>query len=392
MLSKRTKPITPNTKISDDVLIEECIAEGYSSLVYRASRGNSTVIVKEFFPDDISGFVERGNDGISLICTGDSVVEGLLRLTRKLRDRELNVAKEINSTSSSNSMFSFSAEALDRICTENTIASYLTMETKAGITLQEYISLNDYIEIDDVFRILHYICEGVRVQLSKGYFNTDLKPENLWLFTERPVHDGTLVVPLDYGGCIKKHTSHQVICSSEEWEAPETHFFASDAAEHINHSFEAYLSQGTVLYSIAAIAFRMLMGDDLFEGLWNDYIHFETSTKTRNRMIRRSLGWTLEKSQPWMISMVYRFLTKALYFDTDPNETKLNRYRDIEEMDRDIVSIIEASEARGITPQAFHSFLLSEQYHSRIIGSGAALGRNSRTVSSEEYKVGCIPG
>ena len=388
MFPKRTSPIQGKTKIADDVLIEDCIAEGYSSLVYRARRGNDTVIVKEFYPYEIISHVERGKDGLSLISTKGADTERLTALTRELRDHEVEVAGRINSRDNSNSMFAFSAYTLDRLKTADTVASYMLMETKDGVTLQEYLSQHSEIDPADAFRILHYICEGLRVQFSKGYYNTDLKPENLWLFTERPIRDGTIIIPIDYGGCISYagtegkdgSLTEATVCSSAEWEAPEIHYYVSSSVNQDLDRFFSFLSQGTVLFSVGAIAFRLLMGEESFSLLWQDLIHNETSTKARNRMIRNSLEWSFSQKMPWLIDIVYRFLSKALFFDTDPEVSKRGRFKDVDEMDRDIIALIDTVEANGATPEAYSSYLLDVRTRSRVFSS-SLISKTGGTVA-----------
>lgn len=75
---------------------------------------------------------------------------------------------------------------------------FLLSQTYEGVTLEEYIQLNDNLSLEDKLNILMSACKAINEMHNLGYIHLDIKPSNLYLSNAEHI-----VKPIDMGSAVK---------------------------------------------------------------------------------------------------------------------------------------------------------------------------------------------
>ena len=384
-------PLPSKTKLTARLTIERLLSDcGGTSLTYIAKDDhNRTVVVKETYP--LYTTVPLFRDGYRIVVEGesDAFKDELSETVAKFAE-ECHNADILCSSGDTNSIFHFECrditdEVLEDPEFHGSIARYMTIATVSGRTLGEIREADD-ISLKQALLYTKKILYSLREMHSepKRMLHLDLKDDNLF-FPDQLSPEETFAIILDSAGAQSiDHISASARFSiSEGYAAKEIQLLKAYTETVINEAaaqkYRALIGVHTDLYSVGAIAYRLIMRDAFNPELWEEIqeeireekgedainilanlhpstlvwekIQEEYAPNKKAKLIRAQVSTRLEADYPYLVDRISDMLARALYFSADEKELLQNRYTDCETFAADIDVILEILEQKGIHPE-----------------------------------------
>ena len=350
-------PLPAGTKLTKDLVIERLLSEcGGSSLTYLARKpGGEAAVIKESFP--LMSVYPIYRDGYRIVFKNR---DEMLSIAEKF-DEECRNSQILSTSGDSNSIYhprssNITAEVNENPSFAGTDAQYILIGTVDGFTLSEILEETEF-SLRTSLIVINKILTALKSVHSepKRMLHLDLKCDNLFFPKEIKKWEETFAIILDSGSAqrIGEITEDTELSISEGFSAREIQLYMKFSSEKINDGEAAkrcldFISEGTDLYSVGAIAFRMLMGRKFDNAEW-EKINQQDSPKKRTRLISDAIRERLEKDHPYSVDGVAVLLSKALYYSAFGDEMKKNRYQNCDQFMSDVEEQINVLDKSGKT-------------------------------------------
>lgn len=384
-------PLPPKTKLTARLTIERLLSDcGGTSLTYIAKDDhNRTVVVKETYP--IYTTVPLFRDGYRIVVEeeSDAFKDELSEIETEFTE-ECHNANILCSTGDTNSIFHFECrditdEVLEDSEFHGSIARYMTIATVSGRTLRE-IREEDDISLKQALLYTKKILYSLREMHNepKRMLHLDLKDDNLF-FPDQLSPEETFAIILDSASAQSiDHISASARFSiSEGYAAKEIQLIKKYTETVVNEAsaqkYRMLIGVHTDLYSVGAIAYRLIMQKAFNPDLWEEIqeeikeekgedainilanlhpstlvwekIQEEGDPNERTKLIRAQISARLEADYPYLVDRISDMLARALYFSAEEKKLLQNRYADCDTFAVDIDVILEILEQKGIHPE-----------------------------------------
>ena len=392
------------TMLTEDICIPSLLSDvGGSSLVYKARKNGRATIIKEFYPyeSDIE-IVREDNRLIARTCSQDDIDKYQSQLLC-LFANEMKNSQIANNIAGSNSVYSFPCVDINEDVQRNetfkgTLALYMEIETKSGVTLQEEIerlcatNQSQDVDFDQAILLTIKVLNTLASKHSLQHIlHLDIKPDNVYFFDE-PKWKDTICVLLDCG-------NYQPIEGVSPFSFSATPGYASFEVRKIlkyigmkeqslvDSSFDSqiqkyahYIGPQSDTYSVGMLFYQLLMGNELDKQVFEE-MGSTMSNKKLIKLLTTSLEMRLEKRLSFVLDFAIGILCRALYIPSSYEDLINNRYTSCELFINDLNELLEIYEMRGMHPEILCANS-RKAFASIVEFSGSASGLNQ---SDEDY-------
>lgn len=356
-------PLADNTPITENITIVRLISKsGGSSLTYLAQdkRSSAYLVIKEFFPFCSKEPFVREAGGCRVFCGSE---EEIARLRLKFMT-EMENARELAVTKShlpSNSIRHFPQSEITQevVCNSRfagTAALYMAIDTRAGMTLSDIggVSLHQML-----FLVREILLSLRKMHSENRMLHLDIKDDNLFFPSELSLNR-TYCIILDSGSAIKMDelTSPAFFSATAATAAPEVCKAMKYGAGGLcpdREKFEWYcalIGAHTDTYSVGAVAYKLLMGEKFNYGRWKK-IRGARSQNSILQMLTEDMQTCWGAQYPYLIPRLAAMFARALYVPASwtAEELTSRRYASCEDFIRDIGTLLEILDQRGVHPE-----------------------------------------
>lgn len=354
------EPLPPGTKLNDRFTIEDLLSDcGGTALTYKASiKSGETVIVKESYPLYSNAPIIR--NGYKLMFKDDSS-DNSAEL-KKIEEKfifECDNADLLNFGGDSNSIFHFKCEDITSSVTGNihfsgTIAKYMCMATFCGSTLED-LSKEEISLKQALIYTKKILLPLQRMHSDLNVLHLDIKNDNIFFPSElKP--DETFAILLDCGSAQKicNISTATNLSMSDSFAARELQLFKIYSSEIKNEDaaekYRSIINTQTDLYSVGAVLFRLIMGNDFSVETWN-CINTEDDRFKREQTIKQELERRLSSQYSYLLERIQKLLVRALFFCPFPEIIKTNRFQTCDDFYNEINIVLEILNNEGFHPE-----------------------------------------
>ena len=314
------------------------IGKGGSCLVYKAldTADGSIVMIKEYYPVSLSGFVMReGNDLVLRPGVSDADRARVERAFAEAFRQELSGGTEVRYTEDLNNddRFLIATNLISREGSADSLNRYAVINTGAGITLDQLsLTTAGRARMEEILTVMLQLCTTVNAFHAKGRIHLDLNERNIFLRgTKGEKLCNRRVSLIDFGSsfAVDHIEERSSVSGSDRTAAPEQKAMA------FGGKLES-IGKHSDVFGITQI-FKSLLARDAEAGMFPGFDEEETEMTFEESRCLKALSES-ERDE------LFRILEKG----TEQNPAY--RYQSVEELADDLHCFMDIVEDKGVHP------------------------------------------